>query len=97
MLRWQYVRLLTEFETFKHREIFAPALRDGTSDKAPTARQLEASCAEISRAFRAYVMKWSTVDKNACWENYREAAAAIIQRLRDHLEAEGPAMRLLLS
>jgi hypothetical protein len=97
MMRWQYVRLLTEFESFKHREIFGPALRNGTPGELALARDMATACEVMGQAFRAYVLEWSTVDKNARWEEYSAAAKAIIQRLHDHFEAEEPLMAKLLT
>jgi hypothetical protein len=97
VLRWQYVRLLTEMESFKHREILGPSLRNGTPGELALARDLAIQCREIGQAFRAYVLEWSTVDKNARWDEYSAAAKAIIQRLQNHFETEEPLMAKLLT
>jgi hypothetical protein len=97
MLRWQYVRLLTEFDTFKHREIFEPALRSASPDKVALASQLQAHCVEMGQAFRAYVLEWSAVDKHAHWDRYHAAAITIIKRLQEHFDREMPLMQRLLA
>jgi len=97
MLRWQYVRLLTEFDAFKNREIFASALWEEVPEKAALARELQVACTEMGHAFRAYVLKWSTVDKSVHWDEYHAAANAIIKRLHGHFEREGPLIERLLA
>jgi hypothetical protein len=97
MLRWQYVRLLTEFDAFKQREIFEPALRSASPDKAALASELQAECTAIGQAFRAYVLEWSAVDKHAQWHLYYPAAKAIIERIEKHFDEETPLMQRLLA
>lgn len=95
--RWQLARVLTEYHVLKHREIFDPAIADGNPERAALARQLKAACIAVGEEFRAYVTRWSPVDKAAMWPEYRLTTLNLMSRLCDHIARERLTVQRLLA
>lgn len=86
--RWGMMRLLTEYQMFKHREIFDPAIRSGSPEAQRAAREMKAQCIAVGEEFRAYVAKWASTGVADNWAEYRTAAMAMIARIREHIASE---------
>ena len=86
--RWTLVRMLQEYQVFKHAEIFDPAIRRGAPAQVYAATRMKADCIAASEAFRTYVREWSASDVVARWDEYRPAMRAMAEQLRAHIATE---------
>ena len=95
--RWVMVRMLQEYQVFKHAEIFDPAIRRGTPLQVNAATRMKTDCIAAGEAFRTYVRQWSGTDVAARWDEYRPAMRAMAERLRNHMTTERRAVADLLA
>jgi hypothetical protein len=76
--RWELLRVLVEFQLFKHRDVFDPLIRQGDPRTAPRAQLLKTECAALGAEVRAFVVRWSDGSVEADWERFRTASLALI-------------------
>ena len=95
--RWTLARMLREYQLFKHREIFDPAIAGGDEREVAAACDLRASCIAAGDAFTAYVARWSSLDIAALWDSYRPAMRRMAGELRTHLVRERAQVERLLA
>jgi hypothetical protein len=88
MLRWQMVREMAAYESFKQTQVYDPLIASCEGANKLAVQKLKQDCLDLSAAFRGYVGKWSSVDKVGHWPEYRQAALDIIQRLRRQMSEE---------
>ena len=86
--RWALMRALTEYQLFKHNEIFDPAMGRAALGSAQRADRLKRACTAMGDEYRAYVGKWGGADIGAAWSVYQPAALQMTARLRDHIARE---------
>lgn len=86
--RWALMRALTEYQLFKHNEIFDPAIAGAVLGSAQRADRLKRACITVGDEYRAYATKWGGADIEGVWSVYQPAALQMIARLRDHLARE---------
>jgi len=93
--RWELARALREYQLFKHSRIFDPiaSAHDGRTIKAQC---MKAECIRVGEAFRAYILKWSSVSVTDHWADYQPAALEAIARIRAHLMRERAGVAELL-
>jgi hypothetical protein len=95
--RWKFMRMLREYQAFKHAEIFDPVIRSGSPRQVAVAKELRAACIAAMDAYRTYTMRWSTVDTYANWQDYRLAMLEMAAAIRTHVERERVEIRSLLA
>ena len=95
--RWLAVRLVHEYQVFKHAEILDPAIRHGAPAQVDAATRMKADCLAVIAHFRAHVREWSTGDVAARWDEYLAAMRALADRWRAHLATERRAIADLLA
>lgn len=86
--RWSLMRALSEYQLFKHNEIFDPAIGRAVLGSAERADRLKRACIAMDDDFRAHVSKWGGADLESVWSVYQPAALQMIARLRDHIARE---------
>lgn len=86
--RWAMVRGLGEYQLFKHRRIFDPALATPDAPSRERAARLKQRCVEMGDEFRAYVTRWGGADVAGEWPTYQAAALKMMARLRAHVARE---------
>ncbi|WP_419825373.1 hypothetical protein [Sphingomonas sp.] len=91
------VRLLREYQLFKHGEIFDPTIAGGTARQVALARELKARCIAAGERYAEHSKRWSMTDVAGEWPDYKLALHAIIDALRDHMRDEREAVALLLA
>lgn len=96
-VRWQLLRLLREYQLFKHNEIFNPLIESSQPDLVAMATRLKASCISSGEEYRLHTTRWSGRGASEDWSGYQQAAAGMIQDLGNHLKAERAAVQILLS
>ena len=95
--RWQMVRLLHAYQSFKHGEIFDPAIRSGTAAQIRAASRMKADCIAAGEAFRTYVQRWSSTGVTTEWDAYVPAMVAMADQLRAHVATERRTVEALLA
>ena len=95
--RWALMRALTDYQLFKHRAIFDPAIGGTVLGTAQRAARMKTACTAIGEQFRAHVTKWSATDVGGRWAEYQPAALVMIGRIRAHLAIERADIDTLLS
>lgn len=95
--RWTLLRLLREYQLFKHGEVFGPAIRYGAPRQAATAQRMRAACIAAGDLFTAHVARWSAQDIAACWPDYKGATRAMCDGLRLHIARERREVQELLA
>lgn len=88
---------LRSYQSFKHGEIFDPAITSGSPSREAAGRRLKQDCLAGGDGFRSHVRRWRAADLVAEWPNLQPAMLAMMRHLRDHVRAEGVQIRLLLA
>jgi len=96
-LRWQLLRLLREYQLFKHNEIFNPLMESSQPDLVAMATRLKASCIASGEEYRLHTTRWSGRGATEDWSGYQQATSDIIEGLYRHLQAERADVQILLS
>jgi hypothetical protein len=86
--RWELLRVLVEFQIFKHRDIFDPLIRQGDPRVAPRAQAMKAECAELGTEVRAFVTRWSDGSVDRDWDRFRTATLTLIAKVERGLAAQ---------
>jgi hypothetical protein len=86
--RWRLARALSEYQLFKHREIFDPALRAGDPGRRRVAAAMKARCEAADAAFRDHARRWSSTGVTDRWPEYQASALAVARTLQAHLAEE---------
>ena len=95
--RWQMVRLLREYQIFKHSRIFDPAIANGSPSEVAAARGMKINCIAMGNAFSSYVKLWSSGLITTSWEDYRIAMIEMSAVLTRHVKSERRNVEALLS
>lgn len=95
--RWQLLRVLREYQLFKHTEIFDPIIGHGPGLKASAAALLKKRCVELADEHHRYVQRWSLEGLGTAWPQYRSEALVMADRIEQHLRQEMRDVRALLS
>ena len=95
--RWELLRVLVEFQIFKHRDIFDPVIRQGDPRMAPRARVLKAECAELGAEVRAFVAGWSDGSVDRDWDRFRTATLALIAKVERGLAGQRQALATMVA
>jgi hypothetical protein len=93
--RWELVRVLVEFELFKHREIFDPLIRHGDQQTAARARIMKQECTALGADIRAFVTQWSNGSVEERWPEFRLAKLALFDRIERDLADQRRGLVLL--
>lgn len=96
-VRWQLVRLLREYQLFKHRRIFDPAIRSGVTLARAQAETMKAECIAAGEAIARFVLTWSAVEGPVDWSAYRLAALDLHLAIRRHVVRERRGVIALLA
>jgi len=94
--RWQMVRLLREYQIFKHSRIFDPAIAKGSPSEIAAAQEMKINCIAMGNAFTAYVKIWSSGLITTRWEDYRTAMIEMSTLLTRHVKSERHNVEALL-
>ena len=86
--RWETVRLLREYQMFKHREIFEPAIAFGSPQQRAVAERMKQACLALTAELETYARRWGGTDVVSEWASYKPAMLAIVAHLRRHIESE---------
>ena len=86
-LRWELLRLLREYQLFKHTELFDPLLRGDDPDRRRRAGSLKDRCLAMAAVVTDHVRRW-TVAGVADATSYEVEARALLARLARHLAEE---------
>lgn len=95
--RRELARQLRDYQQFKHDRIFDPAIMSGSPSLAAAGRCSKADCIAGGQRFERYVRGWSGQDVAVAWQRFRPATMSLAADLRDHVNAEGVQIRLLLA
>lgn len=95
--RWELLRVLVEFQIFKHRDIFDPVIKQGDPRMAPRARILKAECAELGSEVRAFVAAWSDGSVDRDWDRFRAATLALIAKVERGLAGQRQALATMVT
>ncbi len=95
--RWELVRVLVEFEMFKHRDIFDPVIRHGDPQAAARARTMKQECTALGADIRAFVTRWSNGSVEERWEEFRTAKLALFDRIERDLAGQRRGAALLVA
>lgn len=87
-MRWELMRVLRDYQLFKHLEIFDPVIRHGTAGQAARAGELKQRCLGIAAIHTEHVRRWSLLGAIDAWPAYRTDAVEMVDRLHAHLAAE---------
>jgi hypothetical protein len=79
--RWELLRVLVEFQIFKHRDIFDPMIRQGDAHVARCAQAMKEDCAALGMEVRDFVTRWSDGSVGENWDNFRSAKLALIAKV----------------
>lgn len=94
-LRWQLLRLLREYQLFKHGEIFDPLLRAGDENRRAQAASLKSRCIAMAAVVSEHSRRW-TVAGTLDHDDYPDEARALIFRIGAHLVQERAGVEHLL-
>ena len=86
--RWQMVRLLREYQIFKHSRIFDPAIAKGSPSEIEAAQEMKINCIAMGNVFTSYVKTWSSGLITTRWEDYRIAMIEMSTLLMRHVKSE---------
>lgn len=95
--RWQLLRVLREYQLFKHNEVFDPLIAASRPELVAMASRLKAACMRAAEDYRLHTLHWSEHGAADRWEEYQAAVLSIAERIDEHLETERAAIALLLS
>lgn len=87
-MRWELMRVLRDYQLFKHTEIFNPVIQTGTPAEAKTAAQLKDRCVGIAALYADHARKWTLMGAVDAWPHYRTEALRMIRDLEAHMAAE---------
>jgi hypothetical protein len=94
--RWETMRLLREYQLFKHVELFDPAIAAGGGDRAALAGRMKARCLAAGADFTAFVEQWSAAAIERGWPGYVAALLRMIDSLHAHVGRERQEVAMLL-
>lgn len=94
--RWELVRILREYQLFKHTEIFDPLIAYGDSVRATNASRLKTRCIDLGQSYGDHVQRWSLQAPMNAWDDYRDEALTMIERINRHLGDEAEQVARLL-
>lgn len=94
--RWLLMRMLREYQLFKHVEIFDPAIARGDARRADLARAMKARCIATGDGFHRHVAAWTGEAIDAHWTDYAAAVLAMADRLTLHIARERREVAMLL-
>lgn len=94
-LRWELLRLLREYQLFKHGELFEPLLRGGDAGRRMRAATLKDRCLAMAEVVTEHTQRW-TVAGTADAGSYTDEARALLVRLVQHLSEERSGVAHLL-
>jgi hypothetical protein len=94
--RWEMVRLLREYQLFKHREIFDPAILGPSRRIAALATAARDWCRQASERYETHVTRWSETGIAGDWDAYRMAVRDMGKAIRLHIAAERADVRTIL-
>jgi len=95
-LRWRLVRLLREYQLFKHTEIFDPIIRGDRASRSADAGRLKAACEETGAAYNDHIRRWNLSGTGETSPDYAADARHMIRRVGEHLDREQLDIRRLL-
>lgn len=94
--RWEAMRILREYQIYKHFRIFDPMIEERSLRSLP-AKRMKAECATLGDAFVAHSLKWSSCSIDDHWPEYRRTSEAMIAAILRHLERERQGVASLLA
>ncbi|SFP87801.1 hypothetical protein [Sphingomonas rubra] len=94
--RWVLMRMLREYQLFKHVEIFDPAIVRGDARRADLARGMKERCVAAGEDYQRHVALWTGEAIHACWADYAAAVIALADRLAQHVARERCDVEMLL-
>ena len=94
--RWALVRLLREYQLFRHTRIFDPIIGSKNFSRATQADILKGKCLAAGNHYRQHVAKWSLTCTDHSWPTYEAELRVLIAGINDHLSAEAQSVRKLL-
>ena len=95
-LRWQLVRLLREYQLFKHTEIFDPIIRHRPLGRNEHASRLKARCEIMGTRYNDFIKRWHLGASGPSSSDYRDAARKMIDDVAQHVVEEGGEIARLL-
>ncbi|WP_174280295.1 hypothetical protein [Sphingomonas bacterium] len=95
-LRWEMLRLLREYQLFKHGELFDPLLRAADLGRRGRAASLKARCIEMAAAVGDHGRRWAEAG-TATAERHADETHTLLTRLTQHLLRERLGVTELLS
>lgn len=96
-IRWQLLRVLREYQLFKHNEIFDPLIAANRTELAMMAKRLKAACIAAGEAYQAHTIRWTEQGALESWTEYQQAVLKIVERVEEHLRSERMAVTALLA
>lgn len=95
IVRWELIQLLRQYQAFKNREIYDPAIANENDLERQLAQLMKNKCLAIEDEFRAHVIRWNG-STEVQWVDYRLAALAMREKLLRHLDDEHTGIKRLL-
>ena len=95
-LRWRLLRLLREYQLFKHHEIFDPVAASGSHSQTATAKAMKERCVTVGARYVAHVERWNDGAAAASWDAYAPEALEMIDQITLHLKREHSEAAVLL-
>ena len=95
--RWHLLRVLREYQLFKHNEIFDPLIASQRPELAAMARRMKIACISASEEYRLHTVRWAEQGSTNDWIAYEQAVRQIAAGLKSHLAAERVESAMLLS
>lgn len=96
-LRWQLVRLLREYQLFKHVEVFDPLIKSNGSSQCANARDMKERCEIIGDQYNGFIKAWNLGDNGPSSADYRAAATKVLAAVRRHVASESEQIPRLLN
>jgi hypothetical protein len=96
-MRWELMRVLRDYQLFKHLEIFDPVIGTGAPAEAELATRLKERCNQVAVEYQDHVRRWTLIGAIDRWPDYRLETLAMIDRIVGHLAAERRDVTTLLA
>lgn len=94
--RWETMRLLREYQLFKHHEIFDPAIASGDRARIIAATAMKERCVAAGDDFAAHVRRWSGTALERDWAAYEAALLRMTGAIGRHVVRERREVEALL-
>lgn len=94
--RWALVRLLREYQLFKHTRVFDPIINSKDFARATQADILKSKCLVAGDQYRQHVAKWSLTGTDHSWPAYEVELRLLMAGIKSHLSAEASGVSALL-